>query len=243
MVDKLKLKAIEIGNLIVENETEIMWDHILEAFDFDVILEENQRLIRSQYFHDGDYVDNVINVVDTALRIDKKEAGEMIEYIFNNYTTVDKTQIEEVINDINQWEDYSIKSKTTDENINSLIANINDSINKGEPVFALDRLHTLMNNYVKGLCLRHDINFEDKDKLDSIFKQYVKFITKYIDSQMTITILKSSISLFSQFNQVRNNYSFAHDNDILNDAESKLIFKQIVNIKEFIDTIENEINC
>jgi hypothetical protein len=40
-VDKLKLKAIEIGNLIVENETEIMWDHILEAFDFDVILEEN----------------------------------------------------------------------------------------------------------------------------------------------------------------------------------------------------------
>ena len=109
MVDKLKLKAIEIGNLIVENETEIMWDHILEAFDFDVILEENQRLIRSQYFHDEDYVDNVINVVDTALRIDKKEAGEMIEYIFNNYTTVDKTQIEEVINDINQWEDYSIK--------------------------------------------------------------------------------------------------------------------------------------
>ena len=131
MVDKLKLKAIEIGNLIVENETEIMWDHILEAFDFDVILEENQRLIRSQYFHDEDYVDNVINVLDTALRIDKKEAGEMVEYILDNYTTVNKIQIDEVINDITQWEDYSIKSKTSDENINSLIANINDSINKG----------------------------------------------------------------------------------------------------------------
>ncbi|MBE6497450.1 MAG: hypothetical protein E7Z81_04140 [Methanobrevibacter sp.] len=241
MADKLKLKAIKIGNLIVENETEIMWDHILEAFDFDVILEENQRLIRSQYFHDEDYVDNVINVLDTALRIDKKEACEMVEYILDNYTTVNKIQIEEVINDITQWEDYSIKSKTADENINSLIANINDSINKGEPVFALDRLHTLMHNYVKELCSRHDIAFEDKDKLDSIFKQYVKFISEYIDSQMTITILKSSISLFSQFNQVRNNYSFAHDNDVLNEAESKLIFKQIVNIKEFIDTTENEI--
>lgn len=211
MVDKLKLKAIEIGNLIVENETEIMWDHILEAFDFDVILEENQRLIRSQYFHDEDYVDNVINVLDIALRIDKKEEGEMVEYILDNYTTVNKKQIDEVITDITQWEDYSIKSKTVDENINSLIANINDSINKGEPVFALDRLHTLMHNYVKELCSRHDIAFEDKDKLDSIFKQYVKFISEYIDSQMTISILKSSVSFFSQFNQVRNNYSFAHD--------------------------------
>ncbi|ATZ60074.1 hypothetical protein BK798_06405 [Methanobrevibacter smithii] len=165
----------------------------------------------------------------------------MVEYILDNYTTVNKIQIDEVINDITQWEDYSIKSKTSDENINSLIANINDSINKGEPVFALDRLHTLMHNYVKELCSRHDIAFEDKDKVDSIFKQYVKFISEYIDSQMTISILKSSISLFSQFNQVRNNYSFAHDNDVLNEAESKLIFKQIVNIKEFIDTIENEI--
>ena len=98
-----------------------------------------------------------------------------------------------------------------------------------------------MHNYVKELCSRHDIAFEDKDRVDSIFKQYVKFISEYIDSQMTISILKSSISLFSQFNQVRNNYSFAHDNDVLNEAESKLIFKQIVNIKEFIDTIENEI--
>lgn len=165
----------------------------------------------------------------------------MVEYILDNYTTVNKIQIDEVINDITQWEDYSIKSKTSDENINSLIANINDSINKGEPVFALDRLHTLMHNYVKELCSRHDIAFEDKDKVDPIFKQYVKFISEYIDSQMTISILKSSISLFSQFNQVRNNYSFAHDNDVLNEAESKLIFKQIVNIKEFIDTIENEI--
>lgn len=41
----------------------------------------------------------------------------MVEYILDNYTTVNKIQIDEVINDITQWEDYSIKSKTSDETL------------------------------------------------------------------------------------------------------------------------------
>lgn len=166
----------------------------------------------------------------------------MIEYILNEYTTLDEIQINDVIEDLNPQGAYFIKAKNNNENINRLIDNINDSINKNDPFFPLDRLHTLMLIRIKEVCLKHNINFNEKDKLDNIFKSYVNFISKHIDSQMTLTILRSSISLLSQFNHVRNNYSFAHDNDVLNNAESKLIFKQIVNIKEFIDTIENEIS-
>ena len=49
------------------------------------------------------------------------------------------------------------------------------------------------------------------------------------------------IFLFSQFSNIRNNYTYAHDNNVLSDAESKLIFKNIVNVKEFIDDLEETI--
>ena len=131
-------------------------------------------------------------------------------------------------------------TKTNEDELNDLISNINNSLMDGKPVFALDRLHTLMHKWAKELCLKHDIEFNDNEALDTLFKKYVNYIDEYIESQMTKTILKSNISLFSQFNNIRNNYTWAHDNDVLNDIESKLIFKNIVNVKIFVEEIENK---
>ena len=136
---------------------------------------------------------------------------------------------------------YLNPDKTTDEELKDLIDDINDSINSGKPVFALDRLHTLMQKYLKELCLKHDIYFKEDDRLDVLFKKYVANIKDYLDSKMTLSILKSSISLFSQYNEIRNNYTYAHDNNVLGDIESKLIFNNIVNVKNFIDELEEVI--
>ena len=70
---------------------------------------------------------------------------------------------------------------------------------------AIDRLHTLMTNQVKELCVNHSITFNENDRLDVIFKNMLIRL-KSIDSDMYLTILKSNISLFSQFNNIRNNY-------------------------------------
>ena len=74
-----------------------------------------------------------------------------------------------------------------------------------------------------------------------LFKKYVSHIKSYLDSKMTLSILKSSISLFSQYNDIRNNFTYAHDNNVLGDIESKLIFNNIVNVKNFIDELEEVI--
>ena len=79
------------------------------------------------------------------------------------------------------------------------------------------------------------------NRLDVLFKKYVANIKDYLDSKMTLSILKSSISLFSQYNEIRNNYTYAHDNNVLGDIESKLIFNNIVNVKNFIDELEEVI--
>jgi hypothetical protein len=59
-----------------------------------------------------------------------------------------------------------------------------------------------------------------------------------LQSEMTETILKNSISILEKFNHVRNHQSFAHSNEVLNTDESWRIFKTITAIMEFINTIE-----
>lgn len=241
MVNNLKLKALEISNLILEKETHVDWDDILEAFEFSWLLNEVPRLTRSQFWGDDDYGGCVRKVISESLSEDKLRACDMIEFILKNCTEIDDDEIYGIILDLKANGTQLLTNKTTDEEFNLLIDTINNSISNGNHILALDRLHTLMTKYVKELCVNHSIPFDETDRLDVIFKKYVNYIKEYIDSDMSLTILKSNISLFSQFNNIRNNYTYAHDNNVLSDAESKLIFKNVVNVKEFIDDLENNI--
>lgn len=133
--------------------------------------------------------------------------------------------------------DISIEKK-----LDNLINDINESIKNGNPELTLDRLHTYLNYYFKDLCDKHEIKYDEKeDKLNQIFKKYEKNISKKIESELSKTILKQTVSIFDKYNYVRNNKSYAHDNNILNSAESLLIYNNIVNIYEFIKTIEKNV--
>ena len=59
---------------------------------------------------------------------------------------------------------------------------------------------------------------------------------------MTERILKSSISTLEAFNRVRNDRSFAHDNQILNYDESLLIFNHVASAIRFIEAVERRIS-
>jgi hypothetical protein len=122
---------------------------------------------------------------------------------------------------------------------------IKDHLLKNQPEAGLDRLHTYIVGYIRSLCNKHQIKYEKKESLNAIFGKYVKALTKnnIIESEMTIRILKFSISILDSFNHVRNNKSFAHDNDsIINHAESILIFNNINTLIKFIQGIEEHID-
>lgn len=76
------------------------------------------------------------------------------------------------------------------------------------------------------------------------YGEYVKFLKQngFIESEMTEKILKYAISIMDAFNDVRNNKSFAHDNNLLNYDESLLVFKNVASIIAFIDLIERKID-
>ena len=48
-----------------------------------------------------------------------------------------------------------------------------------------------------------------------------------------------SISLFDSYNAIRNDKSFAHDNDLLDKREATYVVKILADTLTFIDEIEN----
>lgn len=136
-----------------------------------------------------------------------------------------------------------IREDEEDPNFDRLAKSIRASIENNEPETALDRLHTYLMKYFRRLCEKHEIVYSKEESLNAIFGKYVKFIVAHekIESQMTERILKYSINIIEAFNDIRNNKSLAHDNQILNYEESLLIFNNITNTIRFIENIEKQI--
>lgn len=133
--------------------------------------------------------------------------------------------------------------KTNNEKLNILIDEMNSSLRENRAVGSLDRLHTLFTIRMRELCNSHDIKFTDKDSLSFLMKNYNNKIKekKIIEHDLTLTVLKQSASLLGEFSNIRNNNTLVHDNEFLNNEESKLIFRYILATKEFIDKIEEVI--
>ena len=147
----------------------------------------------------------------------------------------EKLQVGTIVEDVSVFEQFD-----DEKNFSLLAKSIKESIQKNDPESGLDRLHTYLIKYVRKLCDKHGISY-DKDKpLHSLFGEYVKYLrqSKLIESEMSVRILKSSISILEAFNDVRNKQSFAHDNPILNHNESILIFNNVSGLIGFLQTIE-----
>lgn len=136
----------------------------------------------------------------------------------------------------------TIKTDIGNESVSVLAKSIRDSIEKNQPEAALDRLHTYTMVYFRNICKKHGIEYDRNESLNAIFGKYIRYLKdeKITETEMSIRILKYSISLIDSFNDVRNNKSFAHPNDPPNYDESLLIVNNVVNSLRFIDTIEEK---
>jgi hypothetical protein len=120
----------------------------------------------------------------------------------------------------------------------ALTKSVREAIEKDEPESGLDRLHTFTIKYMRLLCARYGI-VTDKDKpLHSLMGEYVKKRPP-LESEMSERILKSTISIFQSFNDVRNDRSLAHDNPLLARSEAYLIVGHILGVIRFLSTIES----
>lgn len=130
---------------------------------------------------------------------------------------------------------------TAEKDFATLANSVRDAIERNEPEEGLDRLHTFVVKYMRVLCQKQGISTEREKPLHSLIGEYVKHLKKRgeIESEMTERILKSSISTLEAFNRVRNDQSFAHDNQVLNYEESLLIYNHVTSAIRFIQALEN----
>jgi hypothetical protein len=137
----------------------------------------------------------------------------------------------------------ALTPNSDDSDFASLASSIQASIKQGKANEALDRLHTFLVKYVRELCRRHSISHDKNTPLHGLFGQYVKHIERQglITAEMSKKIIKSSIQILESFNKVRNDYSFAHDNKLLDNDEATLIFNNISNTLRFLDVLEGRI--
>ncbi len=135
-------------------------------------------------------------------------------------------------------------SFAVEKSFSALVDEINKSLTEDNPTFCIDRLHTFTVKYLRSLCGLYKIPYDENHPIYSLLGSYVKHVkkTRGFDSEVTELILKSSISIITKFNDVRNNQSPAHDNVFLNYEESKYIVNVIISMVEFIVAYEKKHN-
>lgn len=133
----------------------------------------------------------------------------------------------------------AIEKFKRDETLEELIAAIERDIAANKPAAALDRLHTYCMKKFAHLLDERGIACDRNDPLQSRVGKYVKAVEAERGlREITRRIIKSAISVFDQFNDVRNNTSFAHDNDLIEQAEARFIFDAISAFLRFVKSIE-----
>jgi abortive infection Abi-like protein len=133
----------------------------------------------------------------------------------------------------------ALEQFTPDETLEELISSIGRDIAADKPAAALDRLHTYCAKKFGHLLDQRNIAWTRDEPLHSRVGKYVKAVHAERPLQeMTLQILKNAIGVFDKFNQVRNNQSLAHDNDLLHKAEARFIFDSVSAVLRFVKNVD-----
>jgi hypothetical protein len=132
-----------------------------------------------------------------------------------------------------------------DEDFDHVAREVQNAINSNRPEAGLDRLHTFVTKFARALCVKHGLPADRDLPLHNLFGSYIKYLRTngHLGSRMGEQILKSSIGILDAFNDVRNNKSMAHDNEILGYDESLLIFSNIATAVRFVRSLEQRLDA
>lgn len=114
------------------------------------------------------------------------------------------------------------------------------TIEDGKPEAGLDRLHSFVTLFLRTMCEKRGVLTPPDKPLHSLLGELIKQLKSEgkLESDMGEVILKSSIRILEKFNQVRNDQSFAHANELLTRDEAVLIFNNISGTIRFLTTLD-----
>lgn len=133
----------------------------------------------------------------------------------------------------------AIDTFTAGETLAELVQAIRRDADAGKPGVALDRLHTYCMKKFAHLLTARGSPCNTIEPLHSRVGKYVKALEAERELRpITKQILKNCIGIFQSYNDVRNNASFAHDNEIVSADEARFIFDTVMSMLRFVRAIE-----
>jgi len=136
----------------------------------------------------------------------------------------------------------SLEPNREDENFDRLASQVKSAIENGTPELGLDRLHTFALKYIRVVWERHFSKEPSQTATaNMLLGEYANDLRQkgLIQSRMASEILKSSARVLDAFNEVRNNHTFAHDNEeIIRKHEAYFIYQSVAASIRFLESLE-----
>lgn len=134
-----------------------------------------------------------------------------------------------------------LEPQSVDRTLNELLSDLRRTLEANKPEAAMDRLHTYCMKKIAALLIARGIECDRDEALHARFGKYRRILVREHKLQEISDIaMKSAISLFDRFNHIRNEHSFAHDNDILGHDEARYIFDNIAAILRLVRALDTE---
>jgi hypothetical protein len=136
----------------------------------------------------------------------------------------------------------SLEPNREDENFDRLASQVRSAIENGTPELGLDRLHTFALKYIRVVWGRHFSKEPSRiATANMLLGEYANDLRQkgIIQSRMASEILKSSARVLDAFNDLRNNHTFAHDNEeIIKKHEAYFVYQSVAASIRFIESLE-----
>lgn len=133
----------------------------------------------------------------------------------------------------------AIEKFSDDPTLSDLVDAISREIQANSPHIALDRLHTYTMKKFADLLRADGVEVSSKDSLHGRAGRYINSLRRTGQiGDVSDQIAKSATQIFERFNDVRNNRSLAHDNQLLGRAEGRYVFETVVSLLTFIKALD-----
>lgn len=150
--------------------------------------------------------------------------------------------MKKIINDLKKYEKNIEINENTIKNKNEeriLLKEIKDKISKGQYEFAIDRLHTLLKYKYEAIfkSIKKDLKGETLDAISGELNNILR-INNVFKESTTFSILSATKKIMKDFDDARNNKTYAHANTIMQKNEAEFLCTYMVYYYNFICKID-----
>ena len=143
-----------------------------------------------------------------------------------------------------QIDTTAIEAFEPNETLEELVASIRRDLDAKKPHAAIDRLHTYCMKRFAALIRKHGgPDCGKDDPLHSRVGKYVKILQQEHNlTPVSDRIVKTHIAVFQEMNPIRNDQSFAHDNEsLVTMEEARFIFDSVTAFLRFSKAIDGRL--